>query len=119
MSTDREGKRQKWQRKAVYDKKRQEHVIYPHFHCAVCDGLIGNDEIFEQDKVKKGDKHPSTNNFCSKACYEIVHKPKDKGGKPHVSMKEKVKKHFLGIMLGAYGGIMALVILVLWLINAG
>ncbi len=112
---EREGKLQKWQRKTHHEKIKDKVLIYPHYHCSVCENLIDSNEVYEQNMIKKKDSYPHMQNFCTKECYEkILGSKKDK---PHVSLKEKIKKHFLWIILGSYGGIMALVILILWLMS--
>ena len=108
---------QKWRRKAQYDKVREENVIYPHFHCDVCEGLIDSQEVYKQIKVEKKDSYPHIQNFCSKACAAKI--LGDKEDKPIMSLKQKLKKHFLWIILAIYGAIMGLVILILWLMSLG
>jgi len=113
---EREGKLQKWQRKTHHEKISDKVLIYPHYHCAVCENSIDSNEVYEKNMVTKKDSYPHMQNFCTKPCYEKIFGGKKKD-KPAVPLKDKLKKHFLWIILAAYGGIMALVILVLWLMS--
>ncbi|NHI93250.1 MAG: hypothetical protein EAX96_12190 [Candidatus Lokiarchaeota archaeon] len=105
---------QKWERKAHYDKMRDDNIIYPHYHCHVCEALIDSQEIYKQIKVDKKDSFPHLQNFCSKDCLGKILGDDEK---PVLSLKQKLKKHFIWIIMALYAGIMGLVILILWLIS--
>ena len=107
---------QKWRRKAHYDKPRDDNIIYPHYHCDVCEGMIDSQEVYKQIKVEKKDSYPHMQIFCSKECASKVLGDDDKQS---LSLKQKLKKHFIWVIMAIYGGIMGLVILILWLMSLG
>ena len=83
---------QKWRRKAQYDKTREENIIYPHFHCDICQKLIDSQEVYKQVLVNRKESYPHIRNFCSKECVEkVLGKEKDKSKK---GIKHKLKNIF-------------------------
>ncbi|MHA1798021.1 MAG: hypothetical protein ACTSVY_06185 [Candidatus Helarchaeota archaeon] len=111
---ERKEKLQKWQRKSQYEKMKEEQRIYPHYHCTVCERMIDKDEVYERFIVNKKDSYPHVQNYCSQECYDKVF---GKRNKEKLTLKQKLKKHSLWLIMGIWVAIIGIVILVLWILT--